>query len=92
MQLYNPVHKMTNNLGSGLWTRSHELDKFQSPRLVLLPTSKLSDTANQGQEAATPYPPIISTQIHFVIGLPNKMGKRKEKEKWGKRMEITQYL
>jgi len=54
---------------------------------VLWPVSKLSDTANQAQEAATPHPALISTQIHFVTGSPNKMEKRKEKEKWGEKDE-----
>lgn len=42
----------------GLWSRRNELNKLQSPRLVLLPASKLSDTANQTQEAATPQHPL----------------------------------
>lgn len=39
----------------GLWTRRNKLNKLQSPILVLLPASNLSDTANQTLEAVTPH-------------------------------------
>lgn len=72
------MHKVTNHLGSVLWIENHELDKFQSPRLVLFPVSKLSDTTNQAQESATPHAPFISTQSgekdeNYPISLKDKV-------------------
>lgn len=57
-----------------------------------LPPNSAAQLTKHKKQSPHILPPLISTRTDFVIGSPKKMGKRKEKEKWGKRMGITQYV